>query len=358
MSILMSPVTVGGVTFKNRVWVAPMCQYSAVDGLIQDWHAVHYGSFITGGVGLVMVEATAVRPEGRISLGDTGIWSDKQAQVLAEIPRFAQRHGVKAGIQLAHAGRKAGVHAPWSGGKPLASDEGAWDAEAPSAVAFDGMRTPHELTISEIELIKADFIAASERALGADFDVIEIHAAHGYLLHEFLSPLSNQRTDKYGGDFDNRIRLLCEIANGVRLVVPSNRAVFVRISCTDWVEGGWDIEQSIALARELQARGVDLIDCSSGGTVASASIPVAPGFQVDFARRIHEETGVLTCAVGLITTGNQAEEILADEDVAAVMIGRAMLGNPRWAYQAALDLGDDIPWPDQYARGYIPSHGK
>lgn len=353
MSKLFSPVTIGGVTFKNRVWVAPMCQYSAVDGLIQDWHAVHYGSFITGGAGLVMVEATAVRPEGRISLGDTGIWTDQQAQVLAEIPRFAHRHGVKAGIQLAHAGRKAGVHAPWKGGQPLTAEEGAWLSEAPSAVAFDGMQVPHELTESEIELIKADFVGAAERALGADFDVIEIHAAHGYLLHEFLSPLSNHRTDKYGGEFDNRIRLLCEIASGVRLVVPANRAVFVRISCTDWIEGGWDIEQSVDLARELQARGVDLIDCSSGGTALGAKIPVAPGYQVDFARRIHQETGIDTSAVGLITTGPQAERIVAAGDVAAVMIGRAMLGNPRWPLKAAADLGDDIPWPNQYARGVL-----
>lgn len=355
MSRLFSPVTVGGVTVKNRAWVSPMCQYSAINGLIQDWHAVHYGAFITGGAGLVMVEASAVRPEGRITPGDVGIWTDQQAQVLAEIPRFAHRHDVAVGIQLAHAGRKASVHAPWLGGHPVDRANGGWQTEGPSPVAFDGYPVPAELSKSEIALIQADFISAAKRAVEAGFDVIEIHAAHGYLLHEFLSPLSNHRQDEFGGSFKNRIRLLCDIASELRLIVPTSRALFVRVSATDWIDGGWGIDDTVELAKELQARGVDLIDCSSGGLDPKAQIPIAPGYQSDFAIRVHQEAGIATSAVGVITTGAQAEEILASEDVEAVMIGRAMLGNPRWPLQAAAELGDDIPWPSQYARGYLPT---
>jgi 2,4-dienoyl-CoA reductase-like NADH-dependent reductase (Old Yellow Enzyme family) len=352
MSKLFSEVKVGGVTFKNRVWVSPMCQYSAVNGLIQDWHAVHYGAFITGGAGLVMVEAAAVHPDGRITEYDAGIWTDQQAQVLAEIPRFAHRFGTKAGIQIAHAGRKASTDTPWSGRGMVTVEAGGWQSVAPSPIAFEGYVAPRELTLAEIALIRADFVAAAERAMSADFDVVEIHAAHGYLLHEFFSPISNQRTDDYGGSFENRIKLLCEIASEVRLVVPRSRALFVRISATDWIAGGWSIDDSVALARELQARGVDLIDCSSGGISTAQQIEVGPGYQVEFARKIHEESGILTNAVGMITTGEQAEAILAYDDIAAVMIGRAMLGNPRWPIQAAADLGDEIPWPNQYARGF------
>ena len=355
MSQLFTPIQIGGVKVKNRIWVSPMCQYSAINGLIQDWHAVHYGAFITGGAGLVMVEAAAVRPEGRITLGDVGIWTDQQAQLLAEIPRFAHSHGVSAGIQLAHAGRKASIHAPWNGGAPVSSEEGGWQTEGASALAFDGYPSPRELTIPEIDLIKADFVAAAERALVADFDVIEIHAAHGYLLHSFLSPISNQRTDQYGGSLENRMRLLCDIASQIRAVVPSNHALLVRISASDWVEGGWDIEDSVELARQLQARGVDMVDCSSGGNVATAQIPYGPGYQVQFAKKIQQETGVLTVAVGGISSGRQAEDILDSGDVSAVMIGRAMLGNPRWPLKAAQDLGDEIPWPKQYARGSLPT---
>lgn len=352
MSKLFSEVKVGGVTFKNRVWVSPMCQYSAVNGLIQDWHAVHYGAFITGGAGLVMVEAAAVHPDGRITEYDAGIWTDQQAQVLAEIPRFAHRFGTKAGIQIAHAGRKASTDTPWSGRGMVTVEAGGWQSVAPSPIAFEGYVAPRELTLAEIALIRADFVAAAERAMSADFDVVEIHAAHGYLLHEFFSPISNQRSDDYGGSFENRIKLLCEIASEVRLVVPRSRALFVRISATDWIAGGWSIDDSVALARELQARGVDLIDCSSGGISTAQQIEVGPGYQVEFARKIHEESGILTNAVGMITTGEQAEAILAYDDIAAVMIGRAMLGNPRWPIQAAADLGDEIPWPNQYARGF------
>ena len=352
MSKLFSEVQVGGITFKNRAWVSPMCQYSAVNGLIQDWHAVHYGAFITGGAGLVMVEAAAVHPDGRITPFDAGIWTDQQAQVLAEIPRFAHRYGTKAGIQIAHAGRKASMDAPWNGGDSVLPTDGGWQSVAPSAIAFEGYLAPVELTLADIALIRADFVAAAERAMSADFDVVEIHAAHGYLLHEFFSPISNKRTDEYGGSFENRIKLLCQIASEVRLVVPSSRALFVRISATDWIAGGWDIDDSVALARELKARGVDLIDCSSGGISTAQQIEVGPGYQVEFARKIHEETGILTNAVGMITTGEQAEEILAFDDIAAVMIGRSMLGNPRWPIQAAAELGDEIPWPNQYARGF------
>lgn len=350
MSKLFSPIKVGGVEIKNRAWVAPMCQYSAVNGLIQDWHAVNYGAYITGGTGLVMVEATAVRPEGRITPGCAGIWTDQQAQVLAEIPRFAHRHGVKAGIQLAHAGRKASVSAPWKGLEPVSHDDGGWNTEAPSAVAFDGYPVPTELTLSEISKLKADFAAGAERALSADFDLIEIHAAHGYLLHEFLSPISNKRTDEYGGSFENRIRLLCEIASEIRLIVPASHGLMVRISASDWIEGGWDLDQSVELVRELKARGIDMVDVSSAGISLAQDIKLGPAYQTPFAEKIHQETGMPTCAVGSITTGPQAEEILNRGDVEAVMIGRAMLANPHWPGQAAHDLGEELPLPNQYLR--------
>jgi 2,4-dienoyl-CoA reductase-like NADH-dependent reductase (Old Yellow Enzyme family) len=350
MSKLFSPIKVGGIEIKNRAWVSPMCQYSAVNGLIQDWHAVNYGAYITGGAGLVMVEATAVRPEGRITPGCTGIWSDQQAQVLAEIPRFAHRHGVKAGIQLAHAGRKASVSEPWTGLKYVDHADGGWETEAPSAIAFEGYPEPRELTLTEIAKLKLDFAAGAERALSADFDLIEIHAAHGYLLHEFLSPISNKRTDEYGGSFENRIRLLCEIASELRLIVPSSHALAVRISATDWIDGGWDIDQSVELCRELKARGIDLIDVSSAGISTAQDIKLGPAYQTAFAEKIHQETGIATSAVGSITTGPQAEEILQRGDVEAVMIGRAMLANPHWPAQAANDLGEELPLPNQYLR--------
>ena len=350
MSKLFSPVKIGGVEIKNRAWVSPMCQYSAVDGLMQDWHAVNYGAYILGGAGLVMVEATAVRPEGRITPGCTGIWSDKHAQVMSEITAFAHKHDVKIGIQLAHAGRKASVSAPWTGLKYVEPDQGGWQTEAPSAVAFEGYPVPRELTLADIAKLKNDFAAGAERALGADFDVIEIHSAHGYLLHEFLSPISNQRTDEYGGAFENRIRLLCEIASELRLIVPSSRALGVRISATDWIEGGWDIDQSVELCRELKARGIDFIDVSSAGISMAQDIKLGPAYQTPFAERIHQETGITTNAVGSITTGPQAEEILQRGNVEAVMIGRAMLANPHWPAQAANDLGEEIPLPSQYLR--------
>lgn len=350
MSKLFSPIKVGGVEIKNRAWVSPMCQYSAVNGMMQDWHAVNYGAYITGGAGLVMVEATAIRPEGRITPGCTGIWNDQQAQVMAEIPRFAHKYGVKVGIQLAHAGRKASVSEPWTGLKYVEPSDGGWVTEAPSAVAFEGYPVPNELTVSEISKLKNDFAAGAERALSADFDLIEIHAAHGYLLHEFLSPISNKRTDEYGGSFENRIRLLCEIASEIRLIVPSSRALAVRISASDWIDGGWDIDQSVELCRELKARGVDLVDVSSAGISMAQEIKLGPAYQTPFAEKINQETGIATSAVGSITTGAQAEEILQRGNVEAVMIGRAMLANPHWPAKAAADLGEDLPLPNQYLR--------
>lgn len=353
MSRLFTPVTVGPVEVKNRVWAPPMCQYSAVDGMFQQWHGVHYASMLVGGFGLVFVEATAVAPEGRITPWCMGIWTDEQAEALSHVPEFARQYGATAGIQIGHAGRKASCDAPWRGGAPLADDAGGWTAIGPSAVPFEGYRTPREMSVADIERVQDNFVAAAQRAVTAGFDVIELHAAHGYLLHEFLSPISNRRTDHYGGSFQNRIRMVCEVTSAVRAVVPSDRALFVRLSCTDWIAGGWDIEQSVALTRELQARGVDVLDASSGGVSTAQQIPLGPGYQVPFARTIAQETGIATSAVGLITTGDQAEEILADGTVTAVMIGRAALGNPRWPLQAAADLGDPVPWPDQYARGFL-----
>ena len=353
MPNLFEPITVGNISIKNRVWVSPMCQYSAVDGVMQDWHAIHYGSLITGGSGLVMVEATGVTPIGRITPGCLGIWTDQQAQVLGELPNFAHKHGVKMGIQLAHAGRKASTDAPWRGGLPLNSDNGGWQTVGPSAVAFGNYPAPRELTVSEINQVRADFVAAAERALFAGFDVIELHVAHGYLLHEFLSPISNKRTDDYGGSFENRFRLLLEIAREIRVVISPARALFVRLSCTDWIEGGWTIEESVELARELKAVGVDLIDCSSAGTSPNAQIPVGPGFQVPFAQRIRTEAQIATSAVGMIDSAEQAQKIVESEQADAVMLGRAMLGNPRWPLQAAADLGVEVPWSSQYQRGVL-----
>ena len=353
MTNLFDPIKVGNVEIKNRVWVSPMCQYSAVDGVMQDWHAIHYGAFITGGAGLVMVEATGVSPEGRITPYCLGIWNDRQAQVLAELPAFAHKHGVKMGIQIAHAGRKASTNAPWFGGVPVAIDEGGWETVGPSEIAFGNYPAPHALTLAEINQIRAQFVAAAERALFAGFDVIELHAAHGYLLHEFLSPLSNQRNDEYGGSFENRIRLLVEIAREIRVVISPARALFVRLSCSDWADGGWNIDESVALAKELKAVGVDLVDCSSGGNIHDAKIPVAPGYQVPFASRIRSEAQIATSAVGMISEPEQAQEVVTSGQADAVMLARVMLGNPRWPIKAAHELGQGVPWPKQYMRGVL-----
>ncbi len=325
-----------------------MCQYSATDGMPTDWHLVHLGSRAVGGAGLVMVEATAVTPEGRISPGDTGLWSEAHAQAFARISAFIRSQGAKPGIQLAHAGRKASTAAPWDGGKSLSGPE-AWTTLAPSAIAFGDYARPKALSVPEIQQVTAAFVAATKLALQAGFEVIELHAAHGYLLHEFLSPLSNQRDDQYGGSLENRAALLREVARGVRAAWPKERPLFARLSCSDWVDGGFEIGQATQVAKWLQADGVDVIDCSSGGLSPVQRIPVGPGFQVPFARTIRA-AGVPTAAVGLITEPAQAEGILADESADAVFLAREFLRSPYWPREAARVLGEDIAWPKQYLR--------
>ena len=333
-----------------------MCEYSSVDGFANDWHLVHLGSRAVGGAGLVFTEATAVVPEGRISPEDLGIYRDEHVEKLAQIAAFVHEQGAVAGIQLAHAGRKASVARPWEGGLPLGPGEGGWrPIVAPSAVPFsaDGP-VPHELTIAEIDAIVAAFARAAERALDADFRVIEIHAAHGYLIHEFLSPLSNRRNDSYGGSFENRTRLLRSIVGDVRAVWPERFPLFVRISASDWTEGGWTADDSVALARELGPLGVDVIDCSSGGNVSGARIPIGPGYQVPFAAKIRAEARIATGAVGMITEPEQAETILREGKADLIVIARQLLRDPYWPLHAARVLGVDVPWPPQYERAKEP----
>ena len=351
MAILFSPIKLRGLTIRNRIFVSPMCQYSARDGLANDWHMVHLGSRAVGGAGLVMVEATGVSAEGRISLGCTGLWSDAHAEALRPMAGFVRDQGAVAAIQLAHAGRKASTHVPWRGGGPLAPEEGAWQALAPSAVPFGpGFPAPHALTAAEIDTVVAQFADAARRALDAGFQVAEVHMAHGYLLHEFLSPLSNRREDEYGGTLENRMRLPLRVAETVRGLWPDDLPVFVRVSATDWVDGGWDLEQSIELSKRLKAMGIDFIDCSSGGLVPDAKIPAAPGFQVPFAAAIRREAGIATGAVGLITEPAQAERIVADGEADAVLMAREFLRDPYWPLHAAKTLGVDLEWPEQYQR--------
>jgi 2,4-dienoyl-CoA reductase-like NADH-dependent reductase (Old Yellow Enzyme family) len=354
VSQLFSPITLRDVTVRNRVWVSPMCEYSAVDGVPNDWHLVHLGSFARGGVGLVFTEATAVSPEGRISPADTGIWNDEQQQAWARIVSFVHGQGATAGIQLAHAGRKASSKAPWEGRGFVTDEDGGWEPVAPSAVAFPGLREPAALDAAGITRVVADFGDAAERAMAAGFDVLELHAAHGYLLHEFLSPLSNQRDDEYGGSFENRARLLTEVVAEVRRRVAA--PLVVRISATDWVEGGWTADDSVRLGALLRDAGVDLVDVSTGGN-APADIPVEPGYQVPFARRLRAEAGIPTGAVGLITEPKQAEEIVADGSADVVLLARALLRDPHWALRAAHDLGVEvgqgIDWPKQYLRAAL-----
>jgi len=350
MSRLFSPFTLRSTTFTNRAWISPMCQYSAVDGVVGQWHLVHLGGYAAGGAGLVMAEATAVTPEGRISIGCPGLWNDDHVAAWRTVTDFVHSQGTKVGVQLAHAGRKASTMQPWADHNIAGPDDGGWPTVAPSAVAFPGYPAPRALEVDECEALPQVFAEAAQRALAAGFDVIEIHAAHGYLLHEFLSPLSNHRDDAYGGCFENRIRLLLAVAASVRDAV-GDAPLFVRISATDWTEGGWTIEESVTLARHLRALGVDLIDTSSGGNVANASIPVGPGYQVALAERIGHEAGIDTSAVGMITTGTQAEEILASGNVQAVMVARAAMRNPHWPMMAAEELGDVIEWAPQLERG-------
>ncbi|OFW44910.1 MAG: oxidoreductase [Acidobacteria bacterium RIFCSPLOWO2_12_FULL_67_14b] len=352
MPRLFDPLTVRSQTFANRIFVSPMCEYSSTDGFAGDWHLVHLGSRAVGGAGLVFTEATAVTPEGRISPEDLGIWTDEHVEPLARIVRFIHEQGSVAGMQLAHAGRKASTYRPWSGAGTVPASDGGWtNVLAPSAVPFaDNHPMPRELTVDGIRGIADAFAAAAGRARDAGFRVIELHAAHGYLLHEFLSPLSNRRQDDYGGSFGNRTRLVRETVTAIRAVWPEALPLFVRISATDWVEGGWDIEQSVELARQLKPLGVDLIDCSSGGNAAQATIPFGPGYQTPFAERIRREAGVLTGAVGLITAPLQAELIVATGQADAVLLARELLRDPYFPLRAARELGQDITWPAQYLR--------
>jgi 2,4-dienoyl-CoA reductase-like NADH-dependent reductase (Old Yellow Enzyme family) len=347
---LLSPMSIRGVTLRNRVVMSPMCQYSAVEGLADDWHLVHLGSRAVGGAALIFVEATAVTRDGRISPADLGIWDDRHVEPLDRIARFVRSQGAVAGIQLAHAGRKASTDVPWRGGtRPRTPEQSGWTPIAPSPIPFsEGDPAPIALDEAGIEGVIAAFEAATHRALAAGFRVIEIHAAHGYLLHEFLSPLSNAREDRYGGPLENRMRLVLEVAERLRRIMPSDLPLFVRISATDWVEGGWDIEQSVILARRLKALGVDLIDVSSGALVPKATIPVARGYQVPFARRIREEAGILTGAVGLITEPRHADEVITGGDADLVFIGRELLREPYWALKAQHELGEEPSWPVPY----------
>ncbi|MFO0948671.1 MAG: NADH:flavin oxidoreductase/NADH oxidase [Planctomycetota bacterium] len=349
---LLTPMNIRGVIFRNRIVMSPMCQYVAHEGFASDWHLVHLGSRASGGVALVMFEATAVLPEGRITPGDLGIWDDKHIEPLARIVKFVHSQGAVAGIQLAHAGRKASCDAPWKGGLVLRADEGGWPVVGPSPVPFnDGDPAPEPLDEAGIDAVVAAFEKAAERALAAGFRVIEIHAAHGYLLHQFLSPLSNRRTDSYGGNLENRMRLTIRVAERIRSKMPDKMPLFVRISATDWAEGGWDIEQSVALARQLKKRGVDLIDVSSGALVPKVRIPVAKGYQVPFARRIRQEADILTGAVGLITDPNHANEIVTGGDADLVFIARELLREPYWALKAEQSLGAESSWPTPRMRG-------
>lgn len=343
------------MSFANRIGVSPMCQYSCVDGFATDWHLVHLGARAQGGAGLVMVEASAVTPEGRISSGDLGIWQDEHIAPLARIVEFVHSQGARAGIQLAHAGRKGSMTPPFSGERLLGPGEGGWTPIAPSPIAFnDKYAVPEELDKAGIDAIVEAFAEAARRALRAGFDVVEIHAAHGYLFHEFLSPLSNQRTDEYGGSFENRARLLLDVVETVRTVWPQELPLFVRISATDWVEGGWNIDESVALAKLLKERGVDLVDVSSGGNVAQAKIPVAPGYQVPFAARIRREAGIAVAAVGMITEPTQANAILAAGDADLVLLAREFLRDPYWPVHAAAALSEPASWPEQYLRAAPP----
>ncbi|RVU00199.1 NADPH dehydrogenase NamA [Mucilaginibacter limnophilus] len=352
MSHLFSPIKIKSVELRNRITVSPMCEYSATDGFANNWHLVHLGSRAVGGAGLIIAEATGVSPEGRITYGDLGIWKDEHIEKLKEITDFIYQHGSVAGIQLAHAGRKASHDLPWNGGKQITSDaENGWKTVAPSAIPFlPGTEEPVELDKAGIEKVKTDFKAAAVRALAAGFKVIEIHGAHGYLIHEFLSPLSNQRTDEYGGSFENRIRLLTEVVETVKEVWPADLPLFVRISATDWTEGGWTIVESVKLAQVLKDLGVDLIDASTGGNVPSAKIPLKAGYQVEFAEAIKQQTGILTGAVGLITTAQQAEEILTAGQADLIIVARELLRDPHFPLRAAHELGAEIKWPVQYER--------
>lgn len=351
MAKLFEPLKIRSIELKNRIVVSPMCQYSSVDGFANDWHLVHLGSHAVGGASLVLSEATAVSPQGRITPHDLGIYKDEHIEFLKRITDFIKGQNAITGVQLAHAGRKASHHRPWDGNAALKENEGAWITEAPSAIPFkEGEPVPHELSRDEIKKTVADFKQATLRAIEAGFQVIELHGAHGYLIHEFLSPLSNQRNDEYGGSFENRARFLLEITDAVREVWTDEKPLFVRISASDWVEGGWDIEESVELSRILKTKGVDLIDCSSGGNSPGQKIPLGPLYQTPFAERIKKEAAIMTGAVGLITTTEQCESIISKQQADVVILARQLLREPYFPLHAAHDLGVDVPWPPQYDR--------
>ena len=348
---LFSPLTIRAVSFRNRIGVSPMCQYSAAEGFVNDWHLVHLGSRAAGGAGLVLTEAAAVEPQGRISPADLGIWDDQHVPGLQRVASFIRAQGATAGIQLAHAGRKASTAAPWEGGRAVSADRGGWQPVAPCADAFDaGSPVPAALDRDGILGVVAAFGRAAARARAAGFQVVEIHAAHGYLIHEFLSPLTNRRTDEYGGSYDNRTRLLKQVCKAVREVWPADHPLFVRVSSSDWAEGGWRAEDTVALAHHLSSVGVDLVDCSSGGIAPGIAIPSGPGYQVPFSQRIKDTTPMLTAAVGLITAPAQADQIIRTEQADMVLLAREMLRDPYWPLRAARTLGHDVPWPNQYLR--------
>jgi 2,4-dienoyl-CoA reductase-like NADH-dependent reductase (Old Yellow Enzyme family) len=356
-SNLFTPITLRGTTVPNRIWMAPMCQYSAANegpdtGVPNDWHIQHYGSRAAGGPGLILVEATAIVPEGRISPYDLGIWNDAQVEGHRRLTAFMRSQGVVPGIQIAHAGRKASTDSELHGGRPLGPDQGGWEPVGPSGIAFDGDHTvPHELSVDEIRGVVTAFTEAAQRSLDAGYEVIEVHAAHGYLVHEFLSPASNQREDEYGGDFEGRTRLALEIADAVRDTVGEEVPVLFRLSATDWIEPeGWTADQTVRLSALLREHGIDLVDATTGGNLPNARIVAGPGYQVPFAERIRREAGMPSAAVGVITEVQQAEKIIADGGADAVLLGRELLRNPYWPRQAALELGAEHPLPPQYRR--------
>lgn len=346
---LLSPLKILGVTLRNRIVVSPMCQYSSEDGFASDWHLVHLGSRAVGGAGLVFTEAAAVSPEGRISPQDLGIWDDKHISFLSRIVSFIHSQGAAVGIQIAHAGRKASTAPPWEGGATISSANGGWTPIAPSAIPFSQESpSPKMMDQSDIQKVISSFVSAAKRSVAAGFDIIEIHSAHGYLLHEFLSPLSNHRTDAYGGSFENRIRLLCEVVAEVKKAIPVSMPLFVRISATDWAEGGWEIDQSVELAKKLKVLGVSLIDVSSGALVPNVKIPVGANYQVPFAERIRKEANILTGAVGMITDPNQANDIITADEADLIFVAREFLREPYWGLKAARAFGSDEFWPHQY----------
>lgn len=352
---LFDPLTLRGLTLPNRIVVSPMCQYSCENGIANAWHTVHLGSRAVGGAGLVIAEATAVTPEGRISPQDLGLWSDAHAEALAPIVWFIRQQRRAAGIQLAHAGRKGSTRRPWEGQGAVDTSNGGWQPVGPGVEPFaPNYPVPRALDAEGVRAVVSAFQEAALRAREIGVEVIEIHAAHGYLLHEFLSPLSNTRTDEYGGSFENRARLCMEVVDAVRAIWPGDLPLFVRVSATDWTPGGWDIEETVDLARRLRARGVDLVDCSSGGNVARASIPLGPGYQVPFAERVRREAGIATGAVGLITTAAQANAIIEEERADCVLLARELLRDPYWPLHAARALGQAVDWPPQYLRAAPP----